>query len=101
MTKKAKGKQSNWHARLHTGEELPCLKMDLRGAGTEYHDPYFYDPSVPKNAEYVDAIRRGRVLLAEYENGKRKDYRPSVFFVTDVRSDADGLRCRFAGSERI
>jgi hypothetical protein len=101
MTKMAKGRQGDWHAtNAQTGEELPCLKKHHWAAGPEYHDPHFYDPSVPRNAKYIDAVRQGRVLVAEYENGKRKGYRPGVFLVTDVRNDADGLRCRFIGSER-
>jgi hypothetical protein len=58
------GKRGDRFAR--SGDEsLPCLKAHYRH-GDDYHDPYFYDRAKRKEARYVDAIRRGRVLIRTY-----------------------------------
>ena len=98
-----------------TGERLPCLKNILNGkkywnARTrEYHDPYPYDPMRGQDAEYLDAIKQGRVLFAIYErkqgdasrDGTRNgDYNNFVYLVDSVHYDENGLRCRIVDMER-
>ena len=83
-TKIAKGRQSDWFATCSLGEELPCLKAQYLGAGGEYNEPEFYDPSLPRNVEYVDAIKQGRrVLVATYDTShepqKRTGYLRYVY----------------------
>jgi hypothetical protein len=102
MTKIAKGRQGDWFATTRAGEELPCLKAQYLFAGGEYREPHFYDPSLPMNVKYMDAIRRGRVLIASYDTSqKRTGYLGYVYLVEDVRHDEDGLRCRIVSKEKV
>ena len=110
MTEIAKGRQGSWFATVKkTSEYLPCLKRH-RWNG-DYFEPKFYDPADRRNAEYIDAIKQGRVLVAIYE---RKDddttsldgdrtggYLNYVFTVADVQHDEQGLRCRIVSRESV
>ena len=105
MAKKiAKGRQGDWFAMTRAGESLPCLKDQYLRPHGEYHEPCFYDPSLSKNAEYVAAIQRGRVLIATYDTSqephKRTGYLGYVYSVEDIRHDESGLRCRVVGKQR-
>ena len=66
---KPHGRQGSWFAKIGR-EHLPCLKQNHRTGVTEYHDPYCYDPNTSKEAEYIDAVRRGRVLVADYNTAE-------------------------------
>jgi hypothetical protein len=104
VTTIAKGKQGSWFATVaRTNENLPCLKRDYLGPRGEYHEPYFYDPSLPKNVEYVDAIKNlGRVLIATYDkSSKRTGYLEYIYLVEDVRHDETGLRCQIVSKQKI
>jgi hypothetical protein len=106
MTKIAKGRQGDWFATAKTGETLPCLKAQFLGARGEYYEPKHYDPSQRKNVEYIDAIKRGRALVAVYKNEegkaeKRDGYLGGIYTLEDVRHDENGLRCRIVSREKI
>ena len=101
----AKGRQGDWFAKTRAGgEDLPCLKAEYLAANGQYHEPKFYDPSQPRNVDYVDAIKRGRVLLATYDTSqeppKRTGYLGYIYSVEDVWHDENGLRCRIVSKQR-
>jgi hypothetical protein len=112
MVKKATGSRGSWFAVTPWGEKLPCVLKQYWGVGVTYHDPYFYDPRLKRNREYIDAIKRGRVLVTINENdGRRYDGAEKVrrtgyiggckvFKVTDVSSSESGLTFSFAGAEQ-
>jgi hypothetical protein len=63
---KPHGKQGSFFAKLGK-ERLPCLKLSFRNGMDGYFEPWHYDPSLPRNREYIEAIKRGRVLVAKYD----------------------------------
>jgi hypothetical protein len=64
---KAKGSQGNWFATLEeTGENLPCIFPQYLHGLSDYHDPFAYDLDTKRGRDYVEAVKRGRVLLAQY-----------------------------------
>jgi hypothetical protein len=90
MRRKPKGRQGDWFAD-YRGQRLPCLKSDC-WHGAQYHDPYVYDPAIPKHAEYLDALRAGRAILAKQSaDGTREDY-ICLLDITDVEAGEHGLR---------
>ena len=107
-TKFATGKRGNWFVTLRNGERLPCL-MDLCWmGGTLYHEDYFYNPDKRKQAEFIAAVRAGRVVMAKYEKEPGKPYKRvgyiegCVFKVAEVSNvDGHGLSCRIVGSEIV
>lgn len=107
MTKIAKGRQGDWFATTtKTGERLPCLKAHFLGARGAYHERWFYDPSQRRNAEYIEAIKLGRVLISPYKpngtrQGTRNGYLNYIYTVDNVRHDEDGLRCRIIAKEAV
>ena len=91
---------------VRNGERLPCLMDMFWLGGNLYHQEHYYNPDVRKNAEYIDAIRRGRVVMAKYEKKPGQPYKRvgyiegRVFKVSDVQHDpVNGLNCRIVGSE--
>ena len=61
-----------------TGENLPCLKAQFFGEHGKYHEPKFYDAGSRKNAEYIEAVTQGRVLVAVYLNKEGEDEKPTA-----------------------
>jgi|SRR6476646_7024820 hypothetical protein len=66
-TKFAKGRQGNYFVDVRTGERLPCIHKEHWKAGRLYHQKHYYDPSKPKAAEYIEALKRGRVVVTTSE----------------------------------
>jgi hypothetical protein len=93
--KLAKGQQGQWFATTtSSGERLPCIHAIYWNRGTEYHDPFPYDPAVPKHAEYIDAVTRGRkVLLTGGNPQKRKGYR-GVLAIDNPQFSPAGFTCK-------
>ena len=82
----------------------PLPQGPLLGSLGEYHERWFYDPSQRRNAEYIEAIKLGRVLISPYKTngtrqGTRNGYLNYIYTVTNVRHDEDGLRCRIVAKE--
>jgi len=104
-TKFAKGRQGDWFVDVRNGGRLPCLMDCFWMGGQTYHQNHFYNPDNDKRAKYVEAIRKGRVVMAKYtkEAGKaykRVGYIERILTVTDVVHDPVlGLSCRIVGSE--
>ena len=97
----AKGRPSDWFATVtKTGEELPCLDRRF-WTGKGYDEPFFYDPSKPKHAKHIEAVKRGRVLFEIKKKGsiRRDSYLEHVYIVEDVRYDQTSLRLRVTGKE--
>jgi hypothetical protein len=65
---------------------------------SDYHDPYLYryDLTTKSDAKYIEAVKRGRVLMARYAGSHeagwtREDY-IAVYAAEDVQfSPANGL----------
>jgi hypothetical protein len=95
-TKLAKGMQGSWFAVTRKGgERLPCVHSEYWQEGTEYHDPFYYDPAVPQHAEYIAAVTGGKkVIVAGGDHTARDGYR-GVFLVDDVHFTRTGFTCRF------
>jgi hypothetical protein len=64
---KPTGKQGSWFAKIGP-ERLPVLKARCRVGLKAYHEPFYYDPADQRRAEYIEAIKRGRVLVANYND---------------------------------
>jgi hypothetical protein len=97
MKKIAEGKQGEWFATLRsTGELLPCVFKEYLTGLSDYHDPYCYDLTTKRGAEYIEAVKRGRVLMTRsvgsHETGwTREDY-IAVYAADDVKfSPTTGL----------
>jgi hypothetical protein len=97
-TKLARGTQGSWFAVTRKGgERLPCVHAVYWRRGTDYHDPFPYDPV--KHAEYIAAVTNGRkVIVAGGDPTKHDGYR-GVFRVDDVQFSPSGFTCKFV--ERI
>jgi hypothetical protein len=95
-TKLAKGTQGSWFAVTRKGgERLPCVHSVYWQGRTEYHDPFYYDPAIPKHAEYIAAVTGGKkVIVAGGDPTARAGYR-GVFLVGDVHFGPSGFTCRF------
>jgi hypothetical protein len=98
MKKKiAKGKQGEWFASLtSTGELLPCVFQEYLQGLTEYHDPHCYDLTTKRDAKYIEAIKRGRVLMTRNvgsrKTGWKREAYIAVYSAEDVEfSPATGL----------
>ena len=96
MKKIAKGEQGQWFARTRNGERLPCVFQEYWHGRVEYHDPHRYDLTTKRGVQYIEAIRRGKVLMTKNtgsrETGWKEESYPGVFLVEDVEfSPANGL----------
>jgi hypothetical protein len=97
---KATGSQGNWFATIDaTGERLPCIFPNYLHGISDYHDPFAY-PTKGGQA-YVEAIKRGRVLLAQYTGSHETGWKRvpgqyiAVYAADDVTFSPDtGLRFR-------
>jgi hypothetical protein len=97
----AKGRPGDWFATVtKTGEQLPCLDR-LFWTGKGYDEPFFYDPSIPKHAKHLEAVKRGRVLFEIKKGGstRRDTYLEHIYTVEDVSHDQSGLRLRVTKKE--
>ena len=102
----AAGRRGDLFVKVRNGERLPCLMDMFWMGGNVYHQDCYYSPDESKRAEYVDAIRQGRVVMAKYEKEPGQPYKRvgyiegRVFKVNDVRNvEGHGLSCRIVGSE--
>jgi hypothetical protein len=93
MTKIARGAQGSWFATTSDGERLPCVFKEYWHGRTAYHDPHNYDQSSAKCVEYIDAVKRGRVLMTRNEGSREKGWLRKgyigVFLVDDVKYSPD------------
>ena len=96
--RKFKGTQGSWFARTPNGERLPCVWDTHIQGWPRYHDPFGYDPSIPKHAEYIEALMRGRVILAK-EKPRKGDTRQRSGYVAAFKAeltvDANGVTGQF------
>ena len=109
-TRFAKGKQGDLFVDVCNGERLPCLKDTYWMTGQSYREEQYYDLNKPKCAEYIEALQRGRAIVAKYDQARRPGegekrigyIENRIILVDSVRNDpVHGFSCRIVGSEHV